>query len=247
MDTNLSGKKILITGASQGIGEDVAKYLNSLGATVILVARSEEKLKQLQDTLDGQNYIYPCDLSDFDEIHNIFNYCKEKGIILDGLVHCAGILELSPIFGIDIQEARKHMDVNFFSFLQLGSYFCSKKYSRDGASVVVLSSEVSLIGIKGNGQYAASKAALNSAVKTMSQEFLSRKIRVNALLPSCVDTDMLEMTIQSGFSMDDPMHAQPLGLISKREISYLVEFLLSDCSRTMTGTLIPITAGNGLV
>lgn len=248
MITNLQDKKILITGASQGIGEDMAKYLNSLGVSIVLVARNEAKLKQLCNTLEGNNYVYPCDLSDVDEIPGIFEFCKENNIMLDGLIHCAGIVELSPIYGIDIREAKRHMDINFFAFMQLGSCFYSRKYSNNNSSIIALSSISSLLGIRGNGQYAASKAALNNLVKTMAQEFLNRKIRVNAILPSYVDTNIVEMASQyGGMSPDDPTNAQPLGMISKREISYLAEFLLSSCSQHITGDLIPIASGNNLL
>ena len=163
------------------------------------------------------------------------------------MVHCAGINELSPIKSMDMLEAKRIMNVNFFSFLQLGKLFASKRYSNEGASVVAISGLASLIGQGGNGQYAASKAALNSGVKTMSQEFLKRRIRANAILPNYVETEMMQRAKEDGGLSDQDPVKQPLGTISTIEVAYLTEYLLSDCAKSITGTLIPLSSGSNLV
>lgn len=247
MDTRLMGKCILVTGASSGMGKEVARYLDSLGCWVVLTARRKEKLLSLQEELRGDTAVFSADLQKEEDVEALFGFCREKGIRLDGLVHCAGVNELAPISMMDITEAKRTMDVNFFSFLQLGKHFYSKKNSNAGSSLVAISSIFSLSGQCGNGQYAASKAAVNSAVKTMAQEFLRRKIRVNAILPHYVDTDMMKRAREGGgISEQDPANSLPLGVIDPMEIAYLAEYLLSDCSAKMTGTLIPITSGNGM-
>lgn len=247
MDTQLEGKNILITGASFGIGKEIAVYLDSLGCNTVLAARSEDRLNSIKKDMKNTSEIFTIDLEKTEAIKELFSFCLAKKMKLDGLVHCAGINELTTIQSLDIEEAKRVMNINFFSFLQLGKFFCSKRYSNEKSSIVALSSIVSLLGAKGNGQYAASKAALNSAVKTMSQEFLKRKIRVNAILPTFVDTDMMSRAVdEGGMSAGDSMNEQPLGVITKKEIAYLTEFLLSDCSRSITGSLIPITSGNNI-
>lgn len=245
MDTRLEGKNILITGASSGIGREVAIYLDSLGCHTIMTARREHILNNLKSNMKNESYIFPLDLGNDDKIRQLFNFCLEKDLKLDGFVHCAGINILSPIQTIDIEEAKEIMNVNFFSFMQLCKFFCLKKYSKEGSSIVAMSGFASLGGQKGNGQYAVSKAAINSAVKTMSQEFLRRRIRVNAILPNYVDTDMMERAKMEGGITDNDSVTHPLGIIPAIEIAYLTEYLLSDCSKSVTGTLIPISSGCG--
>lgn len=247
MNTQMRGKKVLITGASSGIGREIATYLDSLGCQTVLTARREDKLISLKNIMKNETEFFSADLEKEEEVEELFRFCKEGDIKLDGLVHCAGMNELSPIQLMDMKEAKRIMNVNFFSFLQLGKFFSSKRYSNDGGSVVAMSGLASLIGQRGNGQYAASKAALNSAVKTMAQEFLKRRIRVNAILPNYVDTEMMRKAkAEGGISNQDPINEQPLGTISTIEIAYLTEYLLSDCSKSITGTLIPITSGSNI-
>ena len=102
-----------------------------------------------------------------------------------------------------------------------------------------MSSLASMTKLKGSATYAASKSALNVAVSVAAKEYIKRLIRVNALLPAYVDTRMSD-------GLDDWVDvktAQPLGIIPPVEISYMVEFLMSDKSKHITGALIPISAG----
>ena len=95
--------------------------------------------------------------------------------------------------------------------------------------------------VMGQASYASSKAALNSIVEVMSQEFLKREIRVNAIMPSYVATPMVNS--DAGYGMNNGIENMPLGVIDPRQIAYLVEFLLSDRSLHITGAAIPVTSG----
>lgn len=238
----MKGKNILVTGASQGIGAKTAEYLSGQGATVILVARNEEKLKKVQETLTTESYIFPYDLKDLDGIKSIFDFCVDKGIKLHGLVHCAGVNRDIPIRNNDVGLMQETFNVNYMSFLEMAKFFSKKKYSEDGSGVVALSSHATNIIAAGMSTYTSSKAALEATVKVMAKEVIKRGIRVNAIAPACVDTEMVD---NAPFIKKEELHAiQPLGIIEPIYISYLVEFLLSDKAKYITGAVVPVSAGN---
>lgn len=236
-------KTILVTGASSGIGAATSEYLSEQGYFVVLVARNEDRLNQISEKLSGENLIIPYDLSDIEHIEDIFTKCKDRGIRLDGLVHCAGINNDIPIRANDIEIMKEVTAVNYYSFVELGKYFNKKKYSNDRASVVAISSSAAETCTKGMCTYAASKAALNAAVKVMGREFLKRYQRVNAILPTFVDTPMAVRMDDALGDLDSKVAGQPLGLIAPEQIAYLVEFLISDKSSYITGACIPVSAG----
>lgn len=236
-------KWILITGASSGIGEAVSKYLSSQGYKVVLVARNGEKMGEISQMLPSENFVISYDLSDLTHIENIFTSCKEKGIKLDGLVHCAGINNDIPVRANDIKIMQDVTTINYYSFVEMGKYFCKKKYSKEGASIVAISSSAADACMKGMCTYSASKAALNASVRVMGKEFVKRRQRVNAIMPSFVDTPMSERMDESLGDLDNKILTQPLGLIEPIQIAYLVEFLLSDKSVYMTGACIPVSGG----
>ena len=126
--SNVNKKNILITGASQGIGAQTAEYLSAQGASVILVARSEDKLEKIKTGLPEQSYIYPCDLNDLEQIKGIFDFCVGSGLKLHGMVHCAGVNRDIPIRNNNIKMMLETITVNYMSFTELSKYFIKKKY-----------------------------------------------------------------------------------------------------------------------
>lgn len=237
----MRGKNILITGASSGIGKETAEYLASQGACVILAARSEERLQQAAAQIGERAYVYPCDLQKPEDIAGLFQYIREQNVTLDGMVHSAGIAKPVPVRTENMVNAEETMRINCLSFLELGKQFFNRKHSQKGASVVAISSMAAVRPVMGQASYASSKAALNSIVEVMSQEFLKREIRVNAIMPSYVATPMVNS--DAGYGMNNGIENMPLGVIDPRQIAYLVEFLLSDRSLHITGAAIPVTSG----
>lgn len=140
-----SGKNILITGASSGIGKTTALHLSSLGATVILIGRNQARLQQVKEQIQGSAFVVPCDLENLQQIKNIFLFCKENNLKLDGLVHSAGVCSISPIRCNQIEETQRSMNINALSFLEMGKYISLKKYSNSGCSVVAVSSVASTL------------------------------------------------------------------------------------------------------
>lgn len=240
----LKDKNILITGATSGIGKTIAEQFAKEGARLVLVGRREEILRQLQKDFGQDTITIPCDLSKTEDIEKIFTVCRENACKLNGLVHCAGIAEMCGIRMFETEDAMNMMNVNTFSFVELCKHFSVKKNSYDASGVVAISSISSIRNDAGMILYSMSKAALNSAVKTMSKEFLKRKIRVNGILPANVKTDMFvsgEDTFED--FMETALERQPLGIIDTEQVSYLAEFLLSDNAKYITGELIVMSGG----
>ena len=240
---DLTGKSILVTGASSGIGKSIAKYLSEMGATVILVARSEERLNELSKTLPNNSFVCRYDLIDLENIEDIYKYIKGLDIKLDGFVHCAGLLKSLPLKVNDVQVMQEVMTVNYYSFIELMKYFSLKKYSNEGASAVVISSVTPLRPERGRLIYTASKGAINSSVAVLAKEVFHRKIRVNAILSAFVETEGYQKEMAMVNLGDVVKESQPLGFIDADYIAYLSGYLLSSYSKYMTGLCIPIDAG----
>jgi len=228
-------KNILITGASSGIGRETAFYLHSKGYRVVLLARNIEKLKQLSREL-GNSPIIEYDLNNLVDIESIFLKLQDMGLKLDGMVHCAGINRDMPVKANELHDMLETMNINLLSFIQLSKFFCLKRYSNNDSSVIAMSSIAAISCDKSMCTYSASKAGLDAAVRVMSKEFARRKIRVNSIQPTFVDTPML-----NGLS-ETQTHNQPLGIINPVNVAYLIEFLLSDKSAYISGSNIKMSS-----
>lgn len=235
-------KYIMITGASSGIGEVTAKYLNyHKDVSVILVARNEKKLKAMAEELGGETRYIVYDLMDAVHVETCFKCCREWGIKLDGLVHCAGIGENMPIRTIQTEHIKEMYGIHPIAFMELGKYFSKKKYSNDDASIVVMSSVASYEMGKGMAAYASSKAAVNAVVKVMAKEMSDRHIRVNGVAPAFVETPMIKEDMERW--KETGSQPQEFGVIPPQQVAYLIDFLMSEKAAYITGEIIVISAG----
>lgn len=236
-----SFKIILVTGSSSGIGLCVSRFLIENGYKLVLVDRNNEKLEELKaDYKQAVLKTYSVDLCQFEQINALFDDLNANQIKLDGLVHCAGVEgSLSPVRLIKHDYLDLLMKLHYEAFVEMGRLFYKKNASNDGASMIAMSSLASIMCTPNSIDYSASKAALNAAIKVMSKEFLKRNIRVNGIMPANVNTPMCKNLD----SFTDIKAIQALGFIEPIDIAYLIEFLLSDKSKYITGALIPVSAG----
>ena len=233
---------IMITGASSGIGEATARYLSHQeDVSLILIARNEKRLKELAQELGGKTRYIVYDLMDTEHIEKCFKVCQDWKIKLDGLIHCAGIGENVPIRTIETEHIKEMYGIHPIAFIELGKYFCKRKYSNDGASIVVMSSVASYEMEKGMVAYASSKAAVNAVVKVMAKEMLNRHIRVNGVAPAFVETPMIKEDVQRWEK--DNSKPQEFGVIPPEQVAYLIDFLMSEKAAYITGEIIVISAG----
>ena len=226
-------KTILVTGASSGIGAETVRYLSKCGYNIVMVARNIERLKEVASQVDKDSLIIPYDLRDLSSIETIFKKCEENELVLDGMVHAAGIVQDTPIRTNDIEIMQEVTTIHYYAFVELSKYFSKKRYSNDGSSIVAISSMASVLHEKGMCTYSAAKSAMDAAVGVMSKEFCNRSIRVNSILPRMVNTPMIT---NLGY-LDSNSVKEALDPI---QIAYLVEFLLSDKSKHITNAHIPV-------
>lgn len=242
---SFKNKRILVTGASSGIGQALSISLSELGADVILVARNKNKLeKTLSMMSNGNHIIVPFDLTQFDLYKNFFNNIIKNGNKLNGLVHCAGIAKPIPINSFTNKLIQETMNINYYSFLELVKYY-SKKTVSCGGSIVGVSSINTHKPEKCMTVYAGSKAALEASVKTMSIELIKKNIRINTVVPGAVDTEMSRKFIEQKEDLNSNYRAnnQLMGISKPIDIANIIVFLLSDASKFVTGRHYYIDGG----
>lgn len=230
-----------MTGASSGIGRATAIECSKMGAKVVVTARNEERLKQTLETLEGEGHqMILCDLTNEENL----NALVENTPLLDGLVCNAGINKLVPIRQLKAADLNYIFSVNTFSPIILLQKLLKKKKIADNASVVFTSS-ISGIGAAavGESMYIASKGAISAFVKAAALELSKKGIRVNAVCPGMVVTDMSDAyDLNEGENED--LKNYPLGRYANPEdIAWGIIYLLSNASRWVTGTNMVIDGG----
>ena len=235
---DFTGKNYLVTGASSGIGQQVALDLALSGANVLALARREEELKKLQSQYPDKITIAIADVCDKDIVKNVLrNFVDEKGLF-NGFVHAAGIYAFSPIKVFDKNQFQKMMDTNFWSGFDIVQILSKKSFSETEASFVMFSSVSAVKGGKGLLAYSASKAAISSAVRSVAKEICPRKQRINTVMPGNVQTPMTEP-----YQNNEVDSRSLLGASHPVDISFPVLFLLSDGARYITGTDLLVDGG----
>ncbi|MBZ7963730.1 SDR family NAD(P)-dependent oxidoreductase [Campylobacter sp. 2457A] len=243
---HLKDKICLIAGASSGLGKQTCKILDSLGAKVIAIARREENLKQLQKECKNLEYkIY--DFYAQDGIKNLVDdIVKEHGKI-NAMAYFSGTSCVKPLRMIDIEEAKKVFDVNFFSCLELLKCLCDKRKS-ENLSTVLISSASLKMSISSMSVYDASKGALNTLTTSLVKDFAKFNFRINSILPAHVDTEMTHKasnTRSDGYNLElEKLY--PLGVGKEDDIANLCVFLLSPLSAWMSGQSIVMDGGRAL-
>ena len=235
---NFEMKTILLTGVTSGIGRETAIYLNEQGYRLVLVARDEEKLTKLFERIGDHHMSYIMDLACLDQIDGLFNYLKNAEVKLDGMAYCAGIAGNMPFRNISTEEIATMMQVNCYAFVSIAKEFVKKSFSNDGSSIVAISSLSAVTTYPGTCAYSMSKSALITACKVLAKEVLRRKIRVNTVLPGYVETRMME-----GTDLEKILSDQPWGYVHPREVAQIIEYLISDKARMITGSQITISGG----
>ena len=242
---DFSGKRYLVTGASSGIGAAIAERIVRSGGEVLLVARSEEKLKEQSEKLGSCMYV-PVDLSDVNGISDRLTPVLKQFGPLDGYVHSAGIGNVRPLKLSTYEFMKSIMDINFFSFVELVRLVSKKNNYSDGMSIVGISSVSSLEGNQSKTGYCSSKAAMDAAIRCMAKELAPKHIRVNSVMPGITRTAIFDQILNNGSDSDDLksiMSRQYLGICEPENIAATVAFLLCEEANYITGTAVAVDSG----
>jgi len=238
---SLEGKTILVTGASSGIGRATAIECSKMGAKVVITARNEVRLKETLDALEGDGHQMICfDLSETDKIEDFVAQLP----VMQGFVSNAGTNKMSPVNFIKEDDLNEVFKVNTFTPILLLRLLLKKK-KLEKASSVVFTSSLSGIGTvgTGNGTYASSKGALSMFMKVAALELASKQIRVNAVCPGMVQTQMIQEG-EVAEQLEKGLVDYPLGRYGEpNDIAYAIIFLLSNASSWVTGTNMIIDGG----
>lgn len=245
---DLSGRIALVTGASRGIGESIAKTLAASGAHVIISSRKVEGCQAVADAIiaaGGSAEAMACHIGDMEQISNIFSAIKEKHGKLDILVNNAAT---NPYFGhildTDLSAFQKTVDVNIRGYFFMSIEGAKIMRDNGGGSIINVASINGVIPGAMQGIYSITKAAVISMTKAFAAECAGQKIRVNALLPGATDTKFAATLVKNDAILKQVLTHVPLNRVAEPdEMAGAVLYLASDASSYTTGISLNVDGG----
>lgn len=244
---DLSGKHIILTGASSGIGRATALYLSKLGAQLTLIARNEQRLQDVLAQLEGERHTYRIyDLAHREGICDLIADIVAQQGKVDGLAYCAGVEGLYPLKLLTPSRLDEVMTINTLSFIEMARVLSNRKYRKPSVSFVAISSVAGNRGFSAKVAYCSSKAALDSAARALAHELAPAGIRVNTLAPGWIETEMYQQHLDSvsdSLVQNELSSLQYLGLGKPEDVASAIAFMLSDASQFITGTQLAVDGG----
>ncbi len=240
---SLHGKTLLVTGASSGIGLEVARCAAELGAQVFLNGRNEARLAQALASLPaGAHASLPGDVTSAETRERIAATVPA----LDGLVHAAGISPVKPFRMLQAKDYDSVLAVNGRSPMELTQALFKARKISTGASIVFVSSIAAQQGAKGYTLYSASKGMLTAFARSLAAELAPQAIRVNCVAPGYVRTPLYERVTEcmTSEAVAEQEKAYPLGIGTPEQVALPVCFLLSAAASWMTGTCVVLDGGH---
>ena len=244
----LKGKNAIITGARRGIGKATVEVFATEGANVWACARKQDDQFEQEMKLLSEKYrVSVCplyfDVTSEVEMKDAIQFIRMQKAKIDILVNVAGIADESSSFQMTSIEKMKHvMNVNLFAVTRLTQYISRLMMRQNSGSIVNIASIAGIDGEPAQYEYAASKAAIIGATKNLSRELAINNIRVNAIAPGMIDTDM-------GAQIEDDLKDRILSKVSMNrlgkpeEIANVIAFVASDMASYMTGQVIRVDGG----
>lgn len=243
---NLNGKNALVTGASGGIGRAIAETLHASGARLTISGTRMEPLEELANSLGDRVQIMGCDLSNGVEVENLYKGAQEKMGSVDILVNNAGITRDNLFLRMTDEDWASVLEVNLTSTMRLCRGVLRGMMKSRWGRIVNIGSVVGSTGNPGQGNYAASKAALVGMSKSLANEVASRGITVNCIAPGFVKTAMTEKLNekqQEAIKLQIP--AGRMGEVS--DIAFAALYLASEEASYITGSTLHVNGGMAML
>ncbi len=243
---DLSGKSALVTGASGGIGSDIARALHRQGATVALSGTRKDALDALAAELGARTHVLPCNLSDAAAVDALPKQAEEAMGALDILVNNAGLTRDNLFMRMKDEEWDEVIRVNLTAAFRLCRASLRGMMKRRFGRIVGITSVVGVMGNPGQGNYAASKAGMIGMTKSLAQEVASRNITANCIAPGFIRSAMTD-------ALTDDQKAKIMGTIpagrlgEANEVAAAVVFLASDEAAYVTGQTIHVNGGMAMI
>jgi 3-oxoacyl-[acyl-carrier protein] reductase len=243
---DLTGKTALVTGASGGIGADIARALHQAGAVVGLSGTRVEPLEALAGALGGRAHVLPCNLSNPEEVEGLVKRAVEVMGSVDILVNNAGITRDGLVMRMSDEDWQAVIDVNLTATFRLARAAIRGMMKARWGRIVNISSVVGTTGNAGQVNYAASKAGMVGLSKSLAAEVASRGITVNCVAPGFIETAMTDKLNEG--QRDGILKAVPAGRMGKpTEIAAAVLYLASQEAGYVTGATLHVNGGMAMV
>ncbi|HOE20764.1 MAG TPA: SDR family oxidoreductase [Spirochaetota bacterium] len=245
---DLDNKIAIVTGASRGIGQSIAKGLAAHGATVFCTSRKIEDLNKVKDEIEsegGKAHAIACHIGKLDDIQNLFKAVEERYGRLDILVNNAAT---NPYFG-DVLHATadawdKTIDVNFKGYFFMSQYAANLMIKNKGGSIVNVASINGIRPAPFQGIYSMTKAGVIAMTKSFAKELAPFNVRVNAILPGLTDTKFSSVMTQNEEILKLILPTIPMKRVANPdEMVGAVVYLVSDAASYTTGATIVIDGG----
>ncbi|CAC9975442.1 SDR family oxidoreductase [Flavobacterium panici] len=244
---NLKGKLALITGASKGIGKAISEEFLSLGASLIIVARTEKDIRSLEKKWksEGHNvHAVACDVSDRNELELIKEIIEQEGGKLDILVNNVGTNIRKKLHEYEEEEYENIFKINMFGLLDMMRLCFPYLKNSKNASVINLGSVAGMVDVKSGAPYGASKAAVLQLARNLAPEWAEYNIRVNTVSPWYTDTPLAAPVLNDPEKLSHVLSRTPLGRVAQpSEIANAVAFLAMDKASYITGQNIIVDGG----
>jgi NAD(P)-dependent dehydrogenase (short-subunit alcohol dehydrogenase family) len=236
---SLEGKRILVTGASSGIGRQIAISCAGMGASVVLTGRDAARLADTRTAI-GDAVIIAADLTNIGQRNELADTAGP----LHGVVHSAGATALSPIRMATEKHLRTLYELDYEAPFLLTQRLLAKRAIQNNGSILFISSLAAYIGVAGVGAYSGMKAAVISTARCLALEVLKQRIRVNCLAPSFVKGPLLDgVNTSISDSVTEYESRHPLGFGTADDVANAAIYFLSDASKWITGQVHVMDGG----